>query len=161
MISLRLGKRFVKESLAKLDAYANRRYRAYVYKMFEDMLLVSMQYSGDYTSNWRIVTQNDGFPTYHELPEHNSMQISFLLGTTVTPHQAGDAPAVLAARDAVTRKPFNYKDKVYFMNPTPLHNDGTNVTGPDGISRPLRPVNLINGGETIKAYMQSLYGGRV
>lgn len=158
MISIRVSQKWVDSTRKKLDAYANRKFRARVYYMFEEMLLVGAQYSGDYVSNFRIVTQSDAMPSYREGGDKNTMQIDDLFRASIDPHQAGDAPAILEARAAVARKPFSYKDKIYFVNPAPLYFTGTDVTGRDGITQPLRPENLIDGGKTLKVYMQGRFG---
>jgi len=159
MINISINKRWLGATKKAWVERGNRAYRKRVYYMFEEMLLVSYQFSGDFTSNWRIITQADSMPSYVESPEKNATQVDFLLGRAIQPHRAGDAPAILVAREAVVRKPFSYNDKIYFVNPTPLHFTGTDVTGPDGVTRPLRPENVISSGQTIKAYMQSRFGG--
>ena len=156
MINLRIDLTSLAKARKKLDAYANRKFRATVYYMYEEMLLVAAQFSGDYVSNFSIITQNDGYPQYHESPEKAAMDR--LYGA---PHQAGDAPAVLANRASMARKPFTYRDKVYFVNPTPLFFTATTVTGRDGVTRPLRPENVIPGQVTIKQFMRSQFGSQL
>ena len=158
MISIRVNQKWINDTRKKLDAYANRKFRAKVYYMFEEMLLVGAQFSGDFVSNFRIITQDDSMPSYREGGDKNEFARLDRYALQVTPHRAGDAPAILAAREAVVRKAFTWRDKIYFVNPTPLHFTGTTVTGRDGITQPLRPENLIEGGQTLKAYMQSRFG---
>lgn len=129
---------------------ANRDYRAKVYWMFEDLLLVSPQFSGDFVSNWRVSTS---VPVgYAPLPEKSSVAVS------QRPHKAGDPEAVTYARDVSDRVPFTYKDIVYFVNETPLEFTPTTVTGPDGKMQNLRLENIIPGGVRLSSYLHTKYG---
>lgn len=157
MISLQIdraaNKAILARARAKVITNANRAYRQQVYRMFEDVLMISPQFSGDYASNWRIVTSQGELGGY--LPWHRKGWVQ----TTHDLHKAGDPEAVTFARDRAARLPFTYKDKVYFVNDTPLEFTGTTVTGPDGTTRRLRPENIIGGGVMIASYLKAKYGG--
>lgn len=151
MISIRVDTRAVKKALQRVDTLANRNFRSAVYKMAEDALLVSAQYSGEYASNWRIVADTG---------EPGSMRPWAAKGTVATsqqPHRAGDPEAITAARDAMRRVPFNYKQKVYLFNPSPLVFTADTVTGPDGVTQRLRPENIIPGNVQLKSYLYAKY----
>jgi len=152
MITIRIDRAGLMAARNGIVDYANRRFRAKVYRMFEDLLLVSAQYSGDFVSNWQIVTEDEGgLPAYREWYKKHSV------GVKQQPLQAGDPEAITYARDQMTRKPFNYKQKVFFYNPTPLEFTGTTVTG-EGGTKPLRPENLIDGGILAISYLKAKYG---
>lgn len=152
MISIRVNLAALAKMKEKVVIHANRKYRAQIYKMFDDTLLMSAQFSGDYVSNWWIVTQDDGVPAYQEWANKGSVN------SRQQPLSRGDPTAIDFARSRMTRKPFSYKDKVYFVNPTPLEFTAMTVTGPKGDTRPLRPENVIPGGVTVKQYLKSKYG---
>lgn len=169
MLSIKVSTRGLAIAKERVVANANRRYRAIIYKMFEDMLDVSAQYSGDFTMNWVIMAgEGHGDPGYRQSPEKAAYRKSQIFKRTdgsvgftgPEPHAAGDLPAIDYARQNAVRVPFNYKDKVYFVNPTPLHFTETTVTGPDGKTQNLRPENIIPGGVLIKSYLLAKYGGR-
>lgn len=157
MIGIRVDTRALKVTKEKLVTRMNTRYRAIVYKMFEDLLLVSAQFSGDYTSNWRIVADTSDMPSYGMWPGKMGLDHSGKVLAIGEIHQAGDPEAVTYARDAVARVPFNYKQKIYFLNPTPLFFTGTTVTSADGVTEKLRPENLIAGGVQIQSYLYAKY----
>lgn len=151
MISIRVDTRAVKKLKERVVENVNRRYRNIVYKMFEDMLMVSAQYSGEYTSNWQIVA---------DTATPSGMKAWAAKGSVATsqqPHRAGDPAAITAARDAARRVPFNYKQKVYFFNPSPLVFTADTVTGPDGVTQRLRPENIIPGNVQLKSYLYAKY----
>lgn len=152
MISIRVDRSALPRVKAGVVDRANRRFRDQVYRMFDDLLLVSAQFSGDYVSNWRIVTQNDSLPTYERWHHKGEVQVS------QQPLRAGDIEAYSYARTHSVRKPFNYKDKVQFYNPTPLEFTGTTVTGEEG-TKPLRPENIIGTGILAASYLRNKYGG--
>lgn len=154
MISIKVSTAALKKANERIVANANRRYRAIVYKMFEDLLDVSYQYSGNFTMNWTIMAgEGHGDPGYTEYPVKASVDYQ-------QPHAAGDLPAIDFARQRAVRVPFNYKDKVYFVNGSPLHFTEDTVTGPDGKTMKLRPENIIPGGVMLKSYLLAKYGGR-
>lgn len=152
MISIRVNLAALAKMKEKVVVHANRKYRAHVYKMFDDALLMSAQFSGDYVSNWWIVTQDDGLPSYQEWPGKRDRT-----AWDASIHR-GHPAAIAFARDRMRLKPFTYKDKVYFVNPTPLEFTAATVTGPTGDTRPLRPENIIPGGVTVKQYLKAKYG---
>lgn len=158
MISLQIDRAATKAILAraraKVISNANRAYRQQVYRMFEDVLMVSPQFSGDFVSNWRIITAKG------ELGGYSPWSGKGDVATSQSPHRAGDPEAVTFARDRAARLPFTYKDKVYFVNDTPLVFTGTTVTGPDGITHNLRPENIIGAGVMIGSYLKAKYGGQ-
>lgn len=157
MLSIKISTAALKASKQKLVENANRRYRRIVYDAFEAMLDVSYQYSGNYTMNWHIVTNQQGHPSYVEYGVKDSVNYQ-------QPHAAGDLPAIDFARQGAVRAPFNYKDKVYFVNPSPLEFTQDSVTGPDGETMKLRPENIIGSGILLKsfvqAYMRDKYGAK-
>lgn len=151
MISIRVDTRASKIARERVVEDANRRYRRIVYAMFEDLLLHSPQFSGDYASNWQIVADTATPGAYHSWAGKGAV------ATSQEPHRAGDPEAITYARDQAVRVPFNYKQKVYFVNPTPLEITGTDVTGPDGVTRALRPENVIDGGVALRSYLYAKY----
>ncbi len=155
MISIKVSTRALEVTKLRIVAAVNRRYREIVYAMFEDMLLVSAQYSGEFTSNWQIMAgTGHSAPSFHPWPGKDSVAI------TQQPHRAGDGEAVTYARENMARKPFTYKDKVFFVNATPLEFTASTVTGPDGKTQAIRPENIIPGGVLIKSYLMARYGGK-
>lgn len=155
MLSIKVSTRGLALAKERVVQNANRRYRAIIYKMFEDMLLVSAQYSGDFTSNW-VIMAGEGHSEGDYLPWYRKGGVA----ARQQPNAAGDPAAIVHARENAARRPFNYKDKVYFVNATPLEFTETTVTGPDGKTQNLRPENLIPGGVLIKSYLLAKYGGR-
>ncbi len=155
MLSIKVSTRGLALAKERVVKNANRRYRSIIYKMFEDMLDVSAQYSGDFTMNWVIMAgEGHSEPSYRTSPDKGSV------GIRQQPHAAGDLPAIDYARQNAVRVPFSYKDKVYFVNATPLQFTETTVTGPDGKTQNLRPENIIPGGVLLKSYLLAKYGGR-
>ncbi len=152
MISIKISTAALRKANQRLVENANRRYRRIVYKAFDELLFVSPQYSGDFASNWKIVAgASHGEPDYNEWPLKHSLDIK------QHPAAAGDALAIGYARSQAVRVPFNYKDKVYFVNPTPLHFTETTVSGPDGKAMKLRPENLIPVGVMLNSYMKAKF----
>lgn len=147
----------------KLNAAKDKAYRQRVFYLFKEMLKVSYQFSGDFTSNWRIITQSGEIPPYNPWPEKATMfgdiHGAHGIGGQYHPHQAGDPEAINFAFTRAKFVQFGAKDRVYFVNSTPLEFTGTTVTGPDGETRALRPENVINGGERIQTYIKNLAEG--
>lgn len=149
MISIKVSSKALKISKQRLVENANRRYRRIVYDAFEAMLGVSYQYSGNFTMNWHILTQRSGgIPAYVEYGVKGSVDYQ-------QPEHAGSAAAIEFARQKVVRAPFNYNDKVYFVNSSPLEFTATTVRGPDGKTMNLRPENIIPGATSIKSYVDA------
>ncbi len=153
MIRIRVDRSGVERAKKGVVDYANRRFRAQVYRIYEEALKVSAQFSGDYVSNWHIVTQSSS-PTYQRW--HNKGSV--LLGQGQAIRQAGHPEAVNYARQRVARQPFNYKQKVYLINMTPLTFGPRTVTGPKGDIKNLRPENIIGSGELLFSYLKNKFG---
>lgn len=136
----------------KLEENINRAFRRQVYKMFEDAVLVSPQFSGEYAANWRI-----------SLSDAQESPVTWSNKTVPwkkTPHvqQAGDLAAFAFARERMERIPFTYKDKVYFVNDSPLTMTTKTVTDAKGVTRDLRPENLvISHYASIFSYLRAKY----
>lgn len=133
---------------SEMQDAANKVYRQKVFVMFKELLVVWPQFSGDTVSNWRIVKSPSEDPGYQEWPEKLAAQEPATLGADgkirrhYEPHQAGDADAVNFAFTRAKFVKFTYRDKVHFLNLTPLHfGDGT-VTDLQGVTHELRPVNM-------------------
>ena len=154
MLSIRVDTRALAQVKNKFIASVNRSYRAKVYLMLEDALMRSAQFSGDYASNWRIVADTAELPAYRQWPGKVGLTLDGKAGNV---HQMGDMEAVAYAREMAARVPFNYKQKVYLVNPTPLTFTATTVTGPDGDTKNLRPENIIPGSVTLKSYLYAKY----
>jgi hypothetical protein len=152
MITIKVNAIAAKRVRDKAKSWQTRRTRDIIYAMFNDMLKVSYQFSGDFTSNWHIVTSTDPLPSYNQLSTKGS--VSYLQ----TPHKAGDPEAINMALANNPRAGLTFKagDKVFFYNPTPLEFTGTTVTGPGG-TRPLRPENVIPPGILMKTYIRRKY----
>ncbi len=158
MISIRIDRAATKAVLERarngVTDRANRKFREQVYRMFEDALIVGPQFSGDYVSNFRLITARSELGSYTAWPGKGSV------ATSQQPHRAGDPEAATFARDRAARLPFTYKDKVYIVNETPLVFTESTVTGPDGVTRKLRPENIIPGGVLLASYLRAKYGTR-
>lgn len=133
----------------KISDERDKAYRQKVFYLFHEMLKVSYQYSGDFTSNWRIITQDGELAPYKQWPGKTGV-----IGER--PRQAGDPEAINFAFTRAKFVKFGAKDRIYFVNATPLEFTGLTVTGPDGDTRPLRPENVIEGGVRIESYVKSL-----
>ncbi len=159
MINIRIDKTALKAIAARgrahVEANANRVFRQQVYRMFEDVLNVSAQFSGDYVSNWRLATSRAELGGYQMWPGKTEKLLAH-----EGAHKAGDPEAILYARERAARLPFTYKEKVYMLNETPLEFTATTVTGADGVTRKIRAENLIGAGQTIASYIKAKYGGR-
>jgi hypothetical protein len=158
MISLRVdaaaNRNILQRARAKVEANTNRTFRAQVYRMFEDVLLVSPQFSGEYASNWRIVAESgEAGAAFTPWPGKGSVAVA------QQPHQAGDPEAITFAREQAARVPFNFRQKVFFVNETPLEFTATTVTGAGGTQN-LRPENIIPGGVRISSYLKAKYGSK-
>lgn len=162
MITVRVDLAAVKKLKERVVTQANRKYRTHVYAMFEDALKVSAQFSGDYVSNWRIQVGSATDPGYQMWPGKVGEQLGGGYSEyREQAHQAGDLQAVAYAREYAARLPFTYKDKVYFVNPTPLVFAERTVTSEiDGGVNELRPENIIGAGVLLKSYLKSKYGTR-
>lgn len=155
MLAIKVSTKALAKAKERLVNNANRRYRNIVYKWFDEILRVSPQYSGDFVSNWQIVVGSAGGvvePAYREWPLKHELEIR------QQPRAAGDPLAIGYARSQMVRRPFNYKDKVYFVNPTPLHFTETTVSGPDGRTQNLRPENLIGMDKLLGSYLKAKFG---
>ena len=162
MISIRADLRALAKVKEKVVVQVNRKYRAHVYKMFDEVLKVGAQFSGDYVSNWKIVVGAPSDTGYRRWPGKDGTDLGGDLKYAGTVHQAGDPEAIDYARQGAARLPFTYKDKVFFVNPTPLSFTGTTVTSDiEGGTKPLRPENIIGGGVLLKSYMRAKFGGRL
>lgn len=152
MLSIKVSTKALAKAKERVVVNANRRYRAIVYKMFEELLRVSPQYSGDFASNWVILAGNG-----HGDPGHKQWPLKDSLDVKQQPFRAGDPLAIGYARSQAVRVPFSYKDKVYFVNSTPLHFTETTVTGPDGKTMNLRPENLIPVATMLNSYLKAKF----
>lgn len=141
----------------------NKQYRKKVYAIFKDLLQVWPQFSGDMTSNWQIVKSPSEEKAYKMWPEKFSAQAATgpaAYNKDFAPHQAGDAAAVDFAFTRSKFVPFTYKDKIHFVNATPLFiGDGT-VTDLSGVKHDLRPVNtqIISDFDRISSYLKAKHG---
>ena len=153
MISIKINKHVLAKAKGRVDGWGTRLYRDAVYKMFNELLKVSYQFSGDFTSNWRIVSAADSLPSYSPLPNKTNPKLKQWPFNGA--HQAGDRAAIDVALARQPRSSLKFKvgDKVSFYNPTPLTFTGTTVTGPGG-TKPLRPVNVIGNGILLTTYMR-------
>jgi hypothetical protein len=146
-----------------LEDSANKQYRQKVYGLFKELLSIWPQFSGDTVSNWRIVKSPSEDPGYQEWPEKLAAQgltEPAAFNKNYEPHQAGDPTAVNFAFTRSKFVQFTYKDKVHFVNATPLHfGDGT-VSDLAGITHALRPANtqIISDFDRISTYLKAFAG---
>lgn len=145
---------------------ANKAYRKKVFAIFQDLLQVWSQFSGDMVSNWQIVTSPSQEKPYKVWPEKLAAQEPATMGADgrverhFVPHQAGDPDAVNFAFTRAKFVQFTYKDKVHFVNMTPLHvGDGT-VSDMEGVTHDLRPANtqIISNFDLISSYLKAKHG---
>lgn len=151
------NKRVFAKLKLKLNEAADKAYRQKVFYMFKELLNVSYQFSGDFVSNWRIITQAGEITPYKMWP--GKLDFSSQHGH-MEPHQAGDPEAINFAFTRAKFTKFGARDRVYFVNATPLEFTGTTVTGPDGETRDLRPVNVIDDGVRIQSYLKARFGSK-
>ncbi len=130
----------------------NDQFRYKVYAMYRDLNRVSPQFSGDYVSNWELVTSSTSPRGYQEWKNKGSVLVS------QQPKHAGDSDAVDFSLRRMYRVKLDYRDKVYFYNPTPVEFTATTATGPDGKTTALRPENILSPPQLLFSYLKANYG---
>ena len=96
---------------SKLEDAANKKYMRVVRAMYRELVNVSPQYSGNFASNWQFQIDDNSVRGYQEWRNKDDG----------VKRSAGDSEAVdYALRRMYSAGGFNYKQKVYFVNDTPL-----------------------------------------
>jgi hypothetical protein len=137
-------------------------YRQKLYYLYERLVRVSPQWSGDFASNWNIVVDGN-MPVYKPWPGKFESMVHRKDGEhgaayRVTPHQAGDPEAVgtALARGAAQLRGVTIKSQIHFVNATELEVGaaGATMIGLDGIER-LRPENVIPTHTSLQVYIRT------
>ena len=146
--------RTLKEVRQKIGKDADARFRQKILYAFELVVKVSPQFSGDFASNWHIVTSD--IPAYRRWPGKVGVDRSGKMLPIGTVHRAGDPEAVsfAMARAKFELQGVTRNSRVSFVNVTDLDTDGTHMTGPDGTVE-LRPENVIPGRVRIESYLRA------
>lgn len=152
MMKLKVDKlanaKILERAKGRVLAQANRAFRSQVYRMFEDLVLVSPQFSGEFAANWRIATTSmQGTPVTWANKR----------GKDTVVQQAGDLAAFSFARERMARIPFKYTDKVYFVNDVDLKFTSTTVTDSKGDTHRLRDENILKGFANLQSYIRFKY----
>jgi hypothetical protein len=162
--TIRLNLQKLKAVRKKIADTADGRFRQKLYYLYERLVIVSPQYSGDFTSNWNIVVDGNmpvykPWPGKFDLPMRAHTHDNGTTAYAAQPHQAGDPEAVNSAkaRGAAQLRGVTMKSRVHFVNATELRVDETGhlMEGPDGVER-LRPENVIPTGTSLEVYVKTL-----
>lgn len=162
--ALRLSLKQLQTVRSSIVKQGDAGFRQKVFYLLEAAVRVSPQFSGDFASNWAVVTDGNA-GAYRPLPgkfEGRGSVSQADAGTgavtyTGHAHKAGDpeAVALALARGAAALRGVTMKSKIHLMNLTDLSTDGTHMTGPDGTVN-LRPENVIPGRVRIESYVRAL-----
>ena len=130
----------------RMEAEANRKYMRVVRSMYRELLKVSPQYSGNFVSNWQFQIDDNSVRGYQEWRNKGDGEKRI----------AGDTEAVdYSLRRMYSAGAFTFKQKVYFLNDTPLTFTESTVSDSTGQVRNLRPGNMIADMAQISSYLKA------
>jgi hypothetical protein len=125
----------------------SRNYSRKTYRIFQELLKVTPQYSGEFVSNW-VMSRSSQVGGVIPWASKGS-------GSVV---EKGDPSAIFAASARALGTKFDYRYPVYFVNPVPLSFTATTVTGTN--TQNLRGVNLLSPAIQVLSYIKFKYGAR-
>lgn len=130
-----------------VDTNLNAQFKEKVEERFLTLVQVSPQWSGDLASNWQISLDGSAHysPTFKQQDWHKAQKVHM-----------GDPAAVDYALAAAKLVEYTWKQKIYFANATPLTFGEKTVTG-SGVTRVVRPENLIDGRVAMISYVRARY----
>lgn len=133
---------------ARFNGEISARYRAWVQIIFDDIVELTPQWSGNLASNWRISLSATQEPEV-TLPAKARL---WPLPPFTDPYKRGDQPAVDIAKarfDDLGK--FGYAEQIFIYNPTEI------AAEVEAEAVPLRGVNLLDGRVAMIAHAQSYY----
>lgn len=169
MITLRVDQRAkniekISRFKKRMEDELNKRYRKRVLAIFKDLLNVSPQYSGDFTSNWHLLPDTGSPAGYKEWRNKNKVvagRKNTIMGLSSYEEAlyAGHSEAINFAFTRAKFVQYNYLQKVYFVNSTELEFTATTVSDNEE-THALRPVNLMSPPQQMFSYLRSKYPSR-
>ncbi len=140
-------------------------FRQKIYYLFNALLKVSPQFSGEFVYNWNLAVNGDlgSFRSYAgKAAGDGSRSVTKSDGTVgyaAARHRAGDEEAMASPRARMTARLKGLKlgDKVHFINLTDMYvgSQGDTMISP-GETVNLRPENVIPGNVRIESYIRAL-----
>ena len=148
----------------KIKSKATDHVQSQVLKVFKTILKESPQYSGDFVSNWNVVTNAYSSPGYQELPykdflegeyertAENTYKIDYYKSLLRSfGHPAAMRVAMLHASDVISSIKWN--TKVYIVNTAPIADAVAT-----GSLYPYRPVHAHLEGQSFISYIKQKHG---
>ena len=129
------------------NTQVSAKYRQWVRIIFNDIVELTPQWSGNLASNWNISLSSG------QLDEQTISRKAHMwpLPPFVEPFQRGDSPAVDISKARFDDVMFGYSDQVYIYNPSEIANAVENQ------SIYIRGVNLLDGRVAMIAHAQAFY----
>jgi hypothetical protein len=123
------------------------KYRQWVEIIFDDIVELTPQWSGNLAANWNISTDGES-SSEMTIPQKAHM---WPLPPYTEPFRRGDPAAVSISKARFAESIFGYSDQVYIYNPTEI------AQAVEDHSIYIRGVNLLDGRVAMIAHAQAFY----
>ncbi len=165
MLAIKGSQEFIrrlKKERVNIERKVAETHRRVIKHIFEDLVRVTPQYSGNLVSNWYIeFTGNKA--SYRQIPGYVEPHL-FDFTPDAQKYQMGMDPMVSTTieREIAKLPKIRYNTKVTIVNKAPYAEDVEHAIGPDdefGNPRPIREENILEayGGVAMKGYIEMKY----